>query len=103
MKSFPQELNIKNKDKFNKYFIRRLKCYLRKDIYEHMLNSQETDYYCISKFNHENGVKDKTITDSLLQDIILELEELGWNCKIGFGGTGLFIYSTDEPPNTFWG
>ena len=31
-----------------------------------------------------------------------ELVKLGWKCKTSFGGTGLFIYSTEEPPPSCW-
>ena len=34
--------------------------------------------------------------------IIKELEELGWKCKLSYGQTALFIYSTENPPPSCW-
>ena len=36
--------------------------------------------------------------ENMTSKIIEELQELGWKCKTSFGGTGLFIYSTENPP-----
>jgi hypothetical protein len=40
--------------------------------------------------------------EKLSKTIITELVNIGWNCKLSFGNTGLFIYSTDKPPPSCW-
>ena len=41
-----------------------------------------------------------TLTKKLVKEVIIELEKLGWTCKISFGGTGVFIYGNpDNPPS----
>ena len=39
----------------------------------------------------------------MISELIPELLNLGWNCKLGYGDTGLFIYSTINPPSNWWG
>lgn len=102
MKSFPDSLNVKNKDNFKEYFYNRMLCYLRRDIYEHILKEPETNYFSLDKFSNER-VGDIEIVKTMIKELIQELEELGWRCKLGFGETGLFIYSGAEPPSNFWG
>ena len=38
----------------------------------------------------------------MINTTVKELKELGWNCKLSFGGTGLFIYSTENQPRGCW-
>ena len=38
------------------------------------------------------------LTKQLVKEVIPELEKNGWKCKTSFGGTGLFIYSSENPP-----
>ncbi len=96
MKNFPNKLNVVNKDKFNDFFRERTLCYLRRDLYEHMLSRKdETAYFDISGFSSKYRFKN---IKNMVETVIQELEVLGWKCKTSYGGTGLFIYSTDEPP-----
>lgn len=100
MKNFPNNINVVNKDKFNDFFRERTLCYLRREIYEHMLcRKDETTYFDISNFSSRYCHKLKNIViKNMIDTITQELENLGWKCKSSYGGTGLFIYSTDEPP-----
>lgn len=97
MKNFPSILNAENMKNFPEINFNRLKCYLRRDLYEHIISHKEDDYFLIDEFN-DKRVNNLMITKKLVLDIIPELEKLGWKCKISFGGTGLFIYSTEKPP-----
>jgi hypothetical protein len=38
-------------------------------------------------------------TTLIIQELMTELKMLGWNVKLAFAGTGLFIYSTEQPPS----
>lgn len=96
MKEFPVSLQVENKNNFNNLNKDRLKCYLRRDLYEHIISHDEQDYFSLDDFNKR--VNNMFLTKELVKEIIPELEKLGWNCKTSFGGTGLFIYSTEEPP-----
>lgn len=96
MKEFPSFLKPKNKETFVKVNNDRLKCYLRRDLYEHIISHEEKDYFSLDEFNKR--VNDMTITKQLVKEVIPDLESLGWKCKTSFGGTGLFIYSTESPP-----
>jgi len=101
MKEFPQFLNIKNIELFKDIRYNRIVCYLRKQLYEHMIGNDENNYFDIDKFSTTYNVKldDK---DQMINKIITELSQLGWKCKLSFGGTGLFIYSSENPPASCW-
>lgn len=96
MKEFPGFLRPKNKNNFSKLNRERVKCYLRRDIYEHIIMHEEKDYFSLDEFNKK--VNNIELTKQLVKEIIAELESLEWKCKTSFGGTGLFIYSTENPP-----
>ena len=108
MIEFPSILNVKNKDTFKNIYYNRILCYLRKTVYEHVIREDENNYFDIDSFtkNYFKHVKDlKCMTDinnNLSNTIMEELRELGWSCKLSFGGTGLFIYSSDKPPPSCW-
>lgn len=98
MKEFPKHANVENKKNFhNIYFVRNL-AYLRLDIYEHMLLDEENNYFDLEKWTNKKLNKNKEMMEKMSAIIIKELQILGWKCKTSFGGTGLFIYSTDKPP-----
>jgi hypothetical protein len=96
MKEFPDILKPKNKENFAKLNQDRLKCYLRRDLYEHIISHEDKDYFSLDEFNKR--ANDMNLTKQLVREIIPELEQLGWKCKTSFGGTGLFIYNTENPP-----
>jgi len=100
MKEFPQVLSAKNKDSFSHLNYQRLLCYLRRDLYEHIISHNETQYFSLDEFNKRVG--DMKKTQKMVTELIPELENLGWHCKISFGDTGLFIYSSEEPPVNCW-
>ena len=104
MKELPAILHVKNKDRLFDIYYNRVLCYLRKAIYEHIISKEENSYFDLEQFarmyfDNKNRVD---LTKKLYDKIILELEELGWKCKLSFGGTALFIYSTENPPPSCW-
>jgi hypothetical protein len=96
MKEFPDSLKPKNIANFSKLNHDRLKCYLRRDLYEHIISHEEKDYFSLDEFNKR--VNNMNLTKQLVKEVIPELEKNGWKCKTSFGGTGLFIYSSENPP-----
>ena len=97
MKEFPPFFRPERKDKFSALNDDRSRCYLRRDIYEFMIaRSSENEYFSLDEFKVR--VKNSETFTKIIDSICKELETLGWNCKTSFGGTGLFIYSTDSPP-----
>ena len=98
MKEFPKCLNVKNKNIFDKLFYDRELCYFRRDIFEHILKEDENTFFDLDKFCRNKLKNQKKVMDRMTETIIKELEKLGWNCKTSFNRTGLFIYSTEDPP-----
>jgi hypothetical protein len=97
MKSFPNILQPCNKHKFKELFRERSKCYLRKELYEHILIHEEREYFSLDPFI--NNIGDRHLVKEIVSELMDEIRTLGWKCKTSFGGTGLFIYSTENPPS----
>jgi hypothetical protein len=104
MKGFPQQINVKNKHNFNSIFFDRFLCYLRKDIYEHLLkrNNDENIYFELDMWSRKYINNDTEIMLKMTNIIITELQEKGWKTDLSFGSSGLFIYSTEEKPPSCW-
>lgn len=100
MKEFPRAMRVENIAKFPQLWEERLKYYLRREVYEHVLSHAENDYFSLDKFNER--VNNIELTKKLVKEIVPELEQLGWKCKMSYGGTALFIYSTPAPPPNCW-
>jgi len=97
MREIPSKLHVRNIPKFRKVYLRRVVCYMRRAIYEHVLSSSENDYFTIEDFRNKHRLTLAEVSDIVAQ-MIEELEELGWNCKTSYNDTALFIYSTEDPP-----
>lgn len=98
MKEFPTRLRASNKGNFPQIAFERNICYLRRDIFEHVTTHEENDYFDLEAFSKERLQGDHEALAKMTEIVMEELGKMGWNCKTSFGGTGLFIYSTDEPP-----
>lgn len=100
MEKFPQDIIVSNKDRFPEMRVHFALCQLRADIHEHLLRRKnEEDYFSLDTWakKHFDG-RVRALHRRILSDIIPELEALGWKAKTSFGNTGLFIYSTEDPP-----
>jgi hypothetical protein len=97
MKEFPSRLKPENKEKFSQYRYERSLAYMRKDIFELVLRGDENNYFELDNFARVHSLK-KNEMERMSNTVMDELKKLGWNVKTSFGGTGLFVYSTDEPP-----
>uniref|UniRef100_A0A6C0KF40 Uncharacterized protein n=1 Tax=viral metagenome TaxID=1070528 RepID=A0A6C0KF40_9ZZZZ len=98
MDSFPSSLHISNKEMFTKMLHADHLGRLRRDIMYHMLHQNESDFFDLDIFNR-TYVKDTPLLMSLVNIVTGELNKLGWTTYLGFGDTGLYIYSTSEKPN----
>lgn len=98
MKEFPKILVPANQSKFGQYSYNRLKCRMRKNIYEYIIANKQGEYYSFESDIKELGTVDrKKIIDELKQELI----KLGWNVATTFGNTGLFVYGDKKPDNLY--
>ena len=118
MNQFPETLQLNNKENFKNLNYDRVLSLLRENIYKHIINYEsikdendyfDTDTFCkkhdVEKFAKtycEQDGKKITYISKMLKTIIDELKELDWKCKLSFNDTGLFIYSTENPPPSCW-
>ncbi len=96
MQTFPYNLTPQYKKSFKLLNVDRLKCLLRQDLYNHIISKEEKDYFSLDEFYNLIGSMQEG--KEIVKEIIKELVNMGWKCKTSFGGTGLFIYSTENPP-----
>lgn len=101
MKEFPTCLNVKHKCNFPQLHYNRALCYLRRELYEHIIREDENSYFELEKFGKKYSLNSDAL-QKMVRTVIKELEKLGWKCKQSFGDTGLFIYSTEKPPPNCW-
>ena len=95
MEQFPNSLNVSNILSFGDIKKNLLLQNLRKKIFKHILNNNENDFFDIEKFN-----RNPIYILPLIDIIIKELQELGWNTSYSYNNTALFIYSTIEKPSS---
>lgn len=100
MKEFPSTLKPSNKEQFAVLNRQRVKNYMRRDIYEFVISHTEEDYFDLDCFNQR--VNNIIMVKEVCKELITELETLGWKCKLSYGDTGLFVYSTEKPPSRCW-
>lgn len=101
MKDFPTNIGVKNKENFSELYYKKAIYTLRNELYEHIISKEENSYFEIDKFQKKYyNVPDKI--SEMITEVIHELNLLGWNCKLSYGGTALFIYSTEKPPPSCW-
>ena len=100
MDKFPDYLNVSQKDNFKKIKYKRLEDIFREDIFIHLINRKdENEYIDLDKY-YSNF--DKNEIAKIFYKIRDEIHGLGWKTKLSFGDTGLFIYSTENPPTSCW-
>jgi len=102
MKEFLDTLTPDNMHNFDEYYYNRVKCYLRRDIYEHVLksHSDKKKYFDLFAFNKKWEFVEE-IFNKMVNEVMEELTTLGWNTSTSFRRAGLFIYTGDIPENCF--
>lgn len=91
------EFHVDNKHQFADIRRARLLLKMRKHIQDLMLTGNESDFFDLDQFNR-GYVHDTKLALELLEEVRGELHHLGWKTFLGFGGTGLYVYSTEEVP-----
>ena len=82
-------------------YIKIVKGKIANKIYLHLLSrNDETEYFDLDIL--KTYKLDKAESNKILCWVEKELRAVSWKTKLGFGDTGLFIYSTDEPPTNCW-
>lgn len=91
------ELHVSKKSEFPEwrraFYLRKL----RKHLMQWMMKGNENDFFDLDEFNRM-FVQDITLTQQLVEHVTSELHSLGWKTFLGFGGTGLYVYSSEERP-----
>lgn len=100
MDKFSNFLIPKNIQEFNIYLENYYKQILRDELELMILKQKENDYFDIEIFRKKNDLS-LEIVSKLLSEILEELTSLGWNWKLCYGNTGLYIYDKTPPP-TIW-
>ena len=77
--------------------------YSRQDIYETLIKRKtENDYIDLDLVLRQYCDNNTCMLKKIIDTITEELHTLGWKTKLSFGDTGLFIYSTENPPTSCW-
>lgn len=101
MNKFPDNLHVSQKGDFDKILFEEHLKVLRNELYQHIILGMESDFYDLDTFNRKY-VKNIKRTHEMIDILVKELKELGWNTYLGFGDTGLYIYSTSKKPSNAW-
>lgn len=102
MRKFSKLIKPENKDNFINIYTTRMKKKLRTELFEHILISEEKDYFSLDSFFESTKKLDKEVSEKILDEVLSELSMLGWKIKKSYGGTGIFIYSSENPPPNCW-
>ena len=91
-----------NKMNFEQLVLEKIKLQLYDNIINHILSHKEDEYYTIEDFISEYRYdKYKKKIMNMIPLVCEKLKTLGWQTAISYGGTGLFIYEKDKPPNCY--
>ena len=102
MKGFPKNLTPENKHVFRGVLKRRIKKDLIKDIFTHIISSQdEKEYYSLDSFLEKYPILTKDEKYIILTSIRDELHSLNWKTSLSYGDTALFIYKDTPPSNCY--
>ena len=103
MDSFPEHIKIENINMFPSINYSRILGLFREEIYTTLLTRKdENEYIDLDTFSRKYCNNKTHINKNLVEDVEKELNDLGWKTKLSFADTGLFIYSTENPPVSCW-
>ena len=103
MNSFPSHIHANNQASFQDINYERLLDLFRQEVYELLLKRKDdNEYIDLDSFAARHFNRKLTTVMKITEQVCSELKNLGWNTKLSFGDTGLFIYSTDNPPRSCW-
>lgn len=101
MKTFGDQLRPENLELFQKIKSTRVSAYLRRDLYEFILNEMTScknpkkipNFFDLDGFYKKHQMQ---LNDEITEQIEKELNDLGWKTKKVFGNTGLQISGNEE-------
>jgi hypothetical protein len=101
MNSFPEHLLPERKEDFTIIRKEILINQMRKDIYDLMIKGNENDFFDLVVFRNRYQLTSSEVRE--IADILIsELNERGWKTVLSYADTGLFIFSTENPPPGAW-
>jgi len=102
MNILPSYLHSNNIENFESHNYDRIISLLKKDIHDLLINRKdENEYFDLELFFKKHEYYDKKKSEKMVICIKNDLNELGWNVKLSFADTGLFIYK-DKLPSSCW-
>ena len=103
MNSFPSHIDANNQTSFQEINYERIVSLFRQQIYELLLTRKDdNEYIDLDGFATKYCNRKIANVMKISEQICTELKRIGWNTKLSFGDTGLFIYSTENPPRSCW-
>jgi hypothetical protein len=103
MNSFPKHIHADNIPEFHKINYERIVGLFRKETYDTLLTRKDENVYIdLDTFSRKYCNNKSCVINKIVESVSEELRELGWKTKLSFGDTGLFIYSTENPPISCW-
>lgn len=99
MRNFSDKLNSENKKYFPSVYKLILKQKLRTAITEHIVSHDEDSYFSLDEIKEKLNVKNMKLVKDCVVELVSELKKLNWKCAFSYGGTALFIYSSENPPS----
>ena len=99
MKKITIELDANNKENFTELRNIDITEKICEDISNFLIHRKdENEYIDLDKYYLRYGKS----CFPLVEKIITQLNNLNWKTKLSFGDSGLFIYSTADPPRSCW-
>jgi hypothetical protein len=96
MDYFDNNITPNNINNFSKFLEDEYMILLRNDIKMYILKSiQKEDFFDLTKFFSKNTIQKTELKNELIDRIVKELKENGWQVAKIFGGTGLVIKDID--------
>lgn len=97
MDAFPTELAPSNTElaaMMHKHVMRRL----REKVFCCVASGDPESFFDLAAFEFASYARLK----DLVADVCAELHTLGWETKLTYGDTALFVYSKANPPKFIW-
>jgi hypothetical protein len=96
MYTFPDYIKSSNLENFKDIYLKFAIENIKKDIVDFLLKrkSQE-EYYNLENFYISYFNRNKKLYLEKINQIINELNKLGWNTKLAYGNTALYIYDNE--------
>jgi len=102
MNSFPIDIHVNNIKNFPDIQYNIAINSFRQEIYNTIIKRKdETEFIDLDFFQRKFCNKNISLKN-IVEQLRNELHELGWKTKLSYGDTGLFIYSTENPPHNCW-